>query len=186
MKIQLLENATEIRNSFINTFVLSWDEFQVKQKDWIAEIAKNKYMIDINWYNQAYLWDKLNFDFSVATFSDALSALKTHVGKVLIMSEDGTLCCPSELFYNNEKVKNFVAQVDVKELAKLIEDEWYDSYKLAAQNMYNPDAVLPEDLYVFDESMTWLVVFTHETTDWEFDENNPMKQAETRYCIICK
>ena len=52
--------------------------------------------------------------------------------------------------------------------------------------MYNPDAVLPEDLYVFDESMTWLVVFTHETTDWEFDENNPMKQAETRYCIIHK
>ena len=129
---------------------------------------------------------KLNFDFSVATFSDALSELKTHVGKVLIMSEDETLCCPNELFYNNEKVKNFVAKVDVKELAKLIEDEWYGSYKLATQNTYNPDAILPEDLYVFDESMTWLVVFTHETTDWEFDENNPMKQAETRYCIIHK
>ena len=186
MEIQLLENATEIRNTFINTFVLSWDEFQIKQKAWIAEMAKNKYTIDINWYKQAYLWDKLNFDFSVATFSKALSELKTHSGKVLIMSEDETLCCPNELFYNNEKVKNFVAQVDVKELAKLIEDEWYDSYKLAAQNMYNPDAVLPEDLYVFDESMTWLVVFTHETTDWELDENNPMKQAETRYCIIHK
>lgn len=186
MKIQLIENASEIRNKFINNYVLPWDEFQVKQKDWITEMAKNKYTIDINWYNQAYLWDKLNFNFSVATFSDALSILKTHVGKVLIMSEDETLCCPSELFYNNEKVKNFVAQVDVKELAKLIEDEWYDSYKLAAQNMYYPNAVLPEDLYVFDESMTWLVVFTHETTDWEFDENNPMKQAETRYCIIHK
>ena len=52
--------------------------------------------------------------------------------------------------------------------------------------MYNPDAVLPEELYVFNESMTWLIVFTHETADWKFDENNPMKQAETRYCIIHK
>ena len=59
MKIQLLENALEIRNEFINNFVLSWDEFQIKQKDWIAEMAKNKYTIDINWYKQAYLWDKL-------------------------------------------------------------------------------------------------------------------------------
>ena len=186
MKIQLLENALEIRNEFINNFVLSWDDFQVKQKDWIAEMAKNNYAIDINWYKQAYLWDKLNFDFPVASFSDALSALKAHAGKVLIMSEGETLCCPSELFYNNQKIKNFVAKVEVQELAALIEEEWFDFYKLAAQNMHKPNPILPEDLYVFDESMTWLVVFTHETTDWDFDENNPMKQAETRYCIIYK
>ena len=85
MKIQLLENALKIRNEFINNFVLSWDEFQIKQKNWIAEMAKNKYAIDINWYKQAYLWDKLNFDFSVATFSSALLELKTHAGKVLII-----------------------------------------------------------------------------------------------------
>lgn len=186
MEIQLLQNSSEIRNDFINKFVMTWDEFQVKLKDWIAEMAKNKNTIDINWYNQSYMWDKLNLNFSVATFSEALSELKTHIGKVLIMSEYETVCCPSKLCYDKEKIKNFVAQVDVKELAKLIEDEWYDSYKLAAQNMYNPEAVLPEDLYIFDESMNWLVVFTHETTDWEFDENNPMKQAETRYCIIYK
>ena len=186
MKIQLLENALEIRNDFISHFVLSWEEFQTKQKAWIAEMAKNKYAIDINWYKQAYLWDKLNVDFSVATFSNALSELKTRTGKVFIMSEDHTLCGLRELLYHNEKVQNFVAQVDVQELAKLIEEEWYDSYELAAQDMYNPDAVLPKDLYVFDESMTWLVVFTHETTDWEFDENNPITQAETRYCMIHK
>ena len=91
MEVQLIENALEIRDKFINNFVLSWDEFQIKQKDWIAEMAKNKYAIDINWYKQAYLWDKLNFDFPVASFSDALSALKAHAGKVLIMSEDETL-----------------------------------------------------------------------------------------------
>ena len=51
--------------------------------------------------------------------------------------------------------------------------------------MYDPDAMLPEDLYVFDLSMEWCVVFTHETTDWESELDNPMKATESRYCIIC-
>ena len=33
--------------------------------------------------------------------------------------------------------------------------------------MYNPDFILPENLYVFDNSMDWVIVFTHETQDWE-------------------
>ena len=52
--------------------------------------------------------------------------------------------------------------------------------------MYDADAFLPEDLYVFDLSMKWCVVFTHETTDWKSEIDNPMKAAESRYCIICK
>ena len=48
--------------------------------------------------------------------------------------------------------------------------------------MYNPNPILPEDLYVFDSSMSWFVVFTHETTDWETEDS--MKEAESRYCII--
>ena len=52
--------------------------------------------------------------------------------------------------------------------------------------MYDADAFLPEDLYVFDASMKWCVVFTHETIDWESEIDNPMKAAQTRYCIICK
>ena len=179
MDFKLLDNAVEVRKAFIDRFVLSWEEFQIKQQEWLVT-----YGIDIKWYNEAYLWDKLNFDFSIATFSEALSAIKTHTGNVLIMSEGELHHQPGELFYNNERIKNFVAQINGEELTKLIEKEWFDSYKLAARDMYNPCPILPEDLYVFDESMSWLVVFTHETTDWDFDENNPMKQAETRYCII--
>ena len=48
--------------------------------------------------------------------------------------------------------------------------------------MYNPNPILPEDLYVFDSSMSWFVVFTHETNDWETEDL--MKEAESRYCII--
>ena len=71
---------------------------------------------------------------------------------------------------------------NAKELAKLIEKEWFETYILGEQGMYNPNPILPEDLYVFDSSMSWFAVFTHETTDWETEDS--MKEAESRYCII--
>ena len=80
---------------------------------------------------------------------------------------------------------NFISEADSCELAETIEQEWYDSYRLAMQDMYDPNAILPEDLYIFDRTMTWCVVFTHETTDWESELDNPMKAAESRVCIIC-
>ena len=184
MEILLLNNTDEIRKSFIEHFVCSWDEFQVGHKRFIDECAKNKYIIDINWYNKAYLWDKLNFDVSVSSFASALDALKRHNDRVLIMSEDENHPYPGELFINNKKITNFVARVNAEELTKLIEDEWYKVYRLAEQNMYNPKPILPEDLYVFDESMDWLIVFTHETMDWESEVDDPIKSAQTRYCIV--
>ena len=184
MDILLLENSDEIRQRFIDRFVYSWDEFQVEQKRFIDECAKNKCIIDINWYNQAYLWDRLNCTDSVASFDSALEALKSHSDRVLIMSEDETHRYPGVLFYQNAKIKNFVARVNAEQLAKLIEDEWYGVYRMAEQNMYNPNPILPEDLYIFDESMKWLIVFTHETMDWESEIDDPMKSAQSRYCIV--
>ena len=88
--------------------------------------------------------------------------------------------------YHGKKLVDFVAEADAQTLAARIEQEWYGSYRLTAQNMYDPDAFLPDDLYVFDATMKWCVVFTHETADWGSEIENPMKAAQTRYCIICK
>ena len=82
------------------------------------------------------------------------------------------------------RIKNFVARVDARELAKLIEYEWYKVYSLVEHNMYMLNSILPEDLYIFDESMKWLIIFTHETMDCESEIDNPMKSAQIRYCIV--
>jgi hypothetical protein len=34
--------------------------------------------------------------------------------------------------------------------------------------------------------MTWFIAFTHETTDWDSELTDPMKAAESRYCICTK
>ena len=88
--------------------------------------------------------------------------------------------------WHARRIIDFIAETDARFLADKIEQEWYDSYRLEMMGMYDPEAILPDDLYVFDSSMSWCVVFTHETTDWESELENPMKAAESRVCIICK
>ena len=181
MNIKLLDNTNDISKAFMDRFVMSWDEFQVKQKDWIAKMAETNYPITIDWYEKAYMWDRMNPDFPRASMEAALVFLKKQSGPVYFMTEKG-----EDTYYRGKKLVDFIAEEDAHTLAARIEKEWYDSYRLTAQNMYDPDAFLPEDLYVFDASMNWCVVFTHETTDCESEVDNPMKAAESRYCIICK
>ncbi len=151
MKITFLENAEEIRRNFIDRYVMSWDEFQNKDKDSANHLG-------IDWFEKAYLWDRFYLGVPIIAFPSALSALREHSGDVMIMSEDN-IHHPGELFYDNKKYINFVAKVNAKELANLIEKEWIN------WNLYDEKSppALPEDLYVFDKSMKWFIAFTHET-----------------------
>ena len=159
MKITLLENNEEIRRKFVDRFVMSWDEFQVRYKD-----SANHPGID--WFGKSYLWDRFHRGIPIVSFSSALSALKEHTESVLIMSEDN-IYHPGELFHDNKKYTNFVARVNAKELANLIEkewDSWYDSEEdIWFTSKVPTQPILPEDLYVFDESMKWFIAFTHES-----------------------
>ena len=179
MNFKLLDNTKDISKAFVDRFVMSWAEFQVKQKDLIAERAKTNYPINIAWYKQSYMWDKMNPEFPRVSMEEALAFLREHNGSVFFMTEKD-----ESKYFQREKTVDFIAETDAHALAAKIEQEWYDSYRLAEQNMYDADAFLPDDLYVFDYSMQWCVVFTHETTNWESD--SLMKVAESRYCIICR
>ena len=181
MYIKLLDNTKDISEAFIDRFVMSWEEFQVKQKAWIAEMAKTQYPINLDWYEQSDMWDRMNPDFPRVSMEEALAFLREHSGPVFFMTEKG-----EDIDYQGKKSVDFIAEADAHTLAARIKQEWYDSYRLAEQNMYDADAFLPEDLYVFDSSMNWCAVFTHETTDWESEIYYPRKAAESRYCIICK
>ncbi len=180
MNIKLLDNTKDIRDAFIDRFVMSWEEFQVKQREWIAKMAKNNYPITIAWYEQSYMWDRMSPDFVSVSMQEALAFLREHSGPVFFMTERG-----EDIYYQGKKKIDFIAEADALILATRIEQEWYDAYGLVEQNMYNADEFLPDDLYVFDSSMKWCVVFTHETIDCESELDNPMKAADRRYCIIC-
>lgn len=176
MYIKLLDNAKEIREAFINRFVMPWDAFQFQHKEWISRMAENGYPITVDWYEKAFIWEKLIPDFYNVSMTDAIAFLKERSGMAYFITERGnTAYC---------QLVNFIAAADALILAERIAQEWYDDYRLAAQNMYNPNAIFPSEVYVFDSSMKWCVVFTHETTDWESELDNPMKAAESRVCFI--
>ena len=102
--------------------------------------------------------------------------IKTYSPKIITTLKACSLVPVYSLDYNGEEIVNFVAQADPHDLVNQIEHEWFNDYKLLKRNMYDPDAFLPQDLYVFDFSMKWCVAFTHET--------DPV-YPESRYCILC-
>jgi hypothetical protein len=186
MDIRILENPNFIRKNFEENFVMTWEIFQVKQREWIAEMAEVHYPIDANWYNQSFMWDRMDPKYPRVFFREALLTLCKHKGNVFIMSEGESHRYPGELRYHNKSVINFVAQVDVNQLASLVEEEWRASFGLDKQVETNYSPVLPEDLYVFDESMTWFVAFTHEVCDLNAQFSDKVKAADSRLCILGK
>jgi len=185
MDIKLLDKPDEIRQKFIERFVMPWEEFQVVQKEWISEMSKGNYSIDIEWYKRAYMWDKMSADFPRVSMKEALDFLRERNNDVLFMSEDVSDHAPRHLFLQNKKRIGFIAQTASIELATLVEKEWFESDIAYEQNMSNHLPILPTDLYVFDFSLNWCVVFTHETTDLVHEPDITIETADNRYCIIC-
>ena len=105
----------------------------------------------------------------------ALAYLRERNGSVLFMAEKG-----EDAYYRGKKTVDFVAEANAQALAEQIEKDWYSAYQAAAQGAYSADAFLPEDLYVFDGSMEWCIVFTHELTDCDSADS-----TESRACILC-
>ena len=159
---------------------MTWEQFQTEHKLFIANVKeKCNTIVDKNFYNGLLMWDKMPTKHPNISFDDALDLLKSIDGNTLFMAEENN----GVLFYNNEKITNFIAKSNADALAELIEFEWYESYRLAEQDMHRDDFILPDDLYVFDNSMKWTIVFTHETEDWASEVDNPMKAAKSRICI---
>ena len=186
MDIKLLSNPEQIRAKFLERFVLSWEAFQLEYQDWISQLAERNYPIGIEWYEQSFLWGRMRKDLPIVSMKEALAVLREHKGAVRFLSEGPSCCAERRLLLRDQKYVGFAAEAKPEELADLIEEEWFESYRLAMEDRYNPCPVLPEELYVFDESMEWCVVFTHETTDWESELDDPMKAAESRLCFVCR
>ena len=180
MKITLVDNANEIRQAFIEKFTMTWDEFKVRQKEWIDALAAKNHTVT---YEERFLWELM--DHRAISFAKSLEFLRSMQGDVYVMSESEGHPGNNEFEIDGVEYKNCVAKMNAKELADLIEYEWYEQYRLEVLEMYLTHTVLPADLYVFDASMEHLLVFTHETDYWELEDTQPMKCAASRFCMMC-
>ena len=180
MKIIETENGTEIQKAFIEKFTLTYEQFKIKYKD---DPMIEKYLKKESDYDRYFLWDKRNCGFSETVFGAALEFLRKMPGDVLIMPDPGK-SNGSYLTINGKERKNCVASVNASELADLIEYEWRQLWKAWSQDIPDFNSVLPDDLYVFDEKMEHVLIFTHEYDFWELESTEEfLNCVEARWCF---
>ncbi len=175
IRISEAENGDGIRKAFADKFEMTPEQFRKRYPDWNA--------FDPERYCFLYHWDKLDERFREVSFQQALEFLESMPGEVLLMDEDAEMRGSYGILADGAKKKGCVARANAKELADRIAFEWYESRRLSMQDSWLDDETLPDDLYVFDEAMEHVLVFTHENDDWEHEVVEPMRVAQTRYCL---
>lgn len=169
MKIELFVLPSVMRRDFMDAFVLSKEDFELLHPACREELETMGGDFD-EWFEEAYLWEKMSPDLPVVDFDTALSLLRSRRGTVLFMSESESSHKPCGMIRYGREVCDFVAMADAGELADRIELEWKGAPRLTGEAPH--ELTLPEDLYVYDTTLDWVIIFTHET----------VTTPETRFC----
>ena len=170
MKIELFVLPSVMRRDFMDAFVLSKEDFEL-----LHPACRESETVggDFDeWFEEAYLWEKMSPDLPAVDFDTALSLLRSRGGTVLFMSESESSHKPCGMIRYGREVCDFVAMADAGELADRIELEWNGSLRQTGEAPH--ELTLPEDLYVYDTTLDWVIVFTHET----------VTAPETRVCRV--
>lgn len=181
MQIKLLHNAESIRTVFENKFLLIWPEFQALHADSIAQRHFDKACFD-----SSFMWDRMRPECPTISFQNALALLRRLPGEVLFLSEGPDYPSACALKLEGKPFPHFIAAADARELADLIEYEWMEEARLFPEDCYLANKILPDDLYVLTSDMDRMLVFTHETDDYEAElTEDYIKVAKSRVCIAC-
>ena len=155
MKELNIFESRKIRDLFVNSFV---DQTTERYKK-IKEVDSQHYAL--------YLWDTLLKPFSTkVNYYSAINHLQNSSNKVFLMMDIQSINKDSEesefnLYLKKHNYKReSVFELLASEVAELycLDNEIHANWRPSDLNFL-------EDIYVFDESFKWLIVFTHEFID---------------------
>ena len=172
MKLELFVLPEVMRRDFVDAFVMDKADFAVAHPDWVRLMDEQCPTGFDGWYEAAFLWEKMSPDIPAVDFDRALTLLRGRAGKVLVLSESEMSGHDGGLVLYGRKVYDFVAIADPRELADRLEYEWNNEDRL----YFEGKLTLPSDVYVFDTTLEWVIVFTHE---WYADTDGGV---EPRVC----
>ncbi|MBQ7344765.1 MAG: hypothetical protein IJW45_01720 [Oscillospiraceae bacterium] len=171
MDYRLLPDHRHLRRIFTDKFLLPYSSFTATHEDWISGLCEP---FDEAYYETMFMWDKMDPNAKVIPFSHAMDLLDDKPGEVTFLTEAPP--CRVKYFCKLDSQIEFVAAADPKELSRCIAQEWFDTYELEEQGLQLADPILPDDLYVFDDTFSWCLVFTHET--------NESRSPHSRLCLL--
>lgn len=164
------EKASKLRSQFIRTFVNTNDKY-------FHEYIETLHTYPDGECYDGYLWTCLlsneNYKFE-CNMENGCEYLKQHK-KIYVMWD---LFSNHRIFHRSkfasEYEKNTIIEASAAVIAQLILNEWEnwdDQYQ----------CWFPEDIYCFDDTMRWFVIFTHE--GWDNYCKPELKKGE--YIRIC-
>ncbi len=179
------EQAKQVRQTFEAAFIETPEEYAVssakRREEYFAE-NPNAHVYPIPNYNEVIYWSKIK-SYKEIAFADVLSFLSKIGNPVYFMSDlelEGYV--GMHLLQDNKASIGFVAETDnPKEFADFIYYEWR---RFNDMNDFYFDSVLPQDLYVFDESFSWMLVFTHHNRD-DFSSEH-VENSFNRLCFLLR
>ncbi len=161
-KIVTNDKAKSLRKKFICKFVNTETECytQIRNIDTEAVVENQTYF---------YLRDTLTYEKRyVVSYEDALGWLRKEKRKVYVMWD---ISSRFKVGYENEDEKllikhqyqcDTVLEMSSADASKMIEEANDES-----KNITYSDRILPEDVYVFDEDVSFYFAFTHSFLRWE-------------------
>lgn len=164
MKFEVVDiiQAGRFRERFIERFVNTKSEYY------------RKYCHQADENVRGFLWDSLK------SYSEKNRCTQEQAAEFL--EKCGGVYFMWDLWRNGtmfaDKYPNAVIKADGAELGRLSADEWNAELEAEKYDCYIEYPQLPSDIYVFDESFTWCVIFTHE-----FEDCDSLDDI-VRFCII--
>ncbi len=156
------DKGNELRQAFIQKYVNTETECytHIKNIDTEAIVENQTYF-----YLRDTLLDEKKY---VVPYEDALSWLSKEKIKVYIMWDissrfsEGFENEDEKLLIKRQYMCNTVLEMTSFEVSKMIEESNDESKYICYS-----DRVIPEDVYVFDEKLTFYFAFTHSFLNWD-------------------
>ncbi len=148
--------ADRLRNDFV-------ERFTDRSLPFYQKVLRLRQYYDGMCY-AGYMWEVLKKPYAVVDRDTALSLLDGK-GCVYVMWDKRTMQKVAQAFQYRVP-KDMIIQTDGKGLSEQLRSD--------LAGLRGKASFLPEDLYIFDGSLEWYIIFTHEP-----DENNRMM------CMIC-
>lgn len=182
------EQAKQVRQAFENAFIETPEEYMTDCIKWREEYFSanpNAHVYPLPKFDEVIYWSKIKC-YKEIDFAEAISFLSSISNPVYFMSDLALEGYVGMHLLNDPRASiGFVAvHDDPKSFAEHIYDEWKRSYTYDYENeeeWFEP--LLPEDLYVFDDSFSWMLVFTHHNVD-DFIPEPP--SGDNRSCFIVR
>jgi hypothetical protein len=155
MTYEILENPITIREGFIKEYI-NTETFSP----------------------DAFMWEHLKTEAEEVSIDKAIRKLKKINTPVHFISEgegNPTFNNCSLEEYEEDK-KGFACLASTEWLTEVLEYEWFSKGAVMFDGFnLGSDDILPDDIYVFDNSYSWFVIFTQE---WDGDD------LDSRLCYI--